>query len=195
YQSVTDESVVKKMEEAWGVTGMSRKPGLTVTEMIPRAHAGEIKALYIVGENPLVSDPDLNHVNDSFKHLDFLVVQDIFLTETAQKADVVLPSLCFAEKDGTFTNTERKIQRVRKAVAGPGIARADWEIIMMLAEKMGAPMRYQKSEDIFNEMRTVTPSYAGVTYERIEQDGIHWPCPTEDHPGTPMLHVGRFTRG
>ena len=131
----------------------------------------------------------------ALKHLDFLVVQDIFLTETAQLADVVLPSACFAEKDGTFSNTERRVQRVRKAVTPPGEARDDWWIICQIATRMGYPMQYADSRAILEEIARVTPSYAGITYERIESEGIHWPCPTEDHPGTPILHTEQFTRG
>ena len=195
YQPVTNPDAVKKIEQAWGVTGISSSPGLTATEMIPKAHDGTIKALYIIGENPLVSDPDLNHAEACFNDLEFLVVQDLFLTETAQKADVVLPSTCFAEKDGTFSNTERRVQRVRKAVESPGEARDDWAITCDIARKMGFPMQYTQSEDIFEEIRTVTPSYAGLTYERIDKIGLHWPCPSTDHPGTPILHTAQFTRG
>lgn len=195
YQPVTDLAVVKRMEDAWGVNHLPTKPGLQVTQMIPQAHDGELKSLYIVGENPLVSDPDLNHARKSMQNLDFLVVQDIFMTETAQLADVVLPSSCFAEKDGTFTNTERRVQRIRKAVDPPGQAKHDWEIICEIGTRMGYSMSYDSSEDIFNEIATVTPSYAGISYERIEQQGIHWPCPTPEHPGTPILHAGQFTRG
>ncbi len=126
YQTVADAGTKAKFEAAWGVEGLSGQPGLTVTEMVPEAHDGKLKAMYIIGENPLVSDPDLNHAEKSFSNLDFLVVQDIFMTETAQLADVVLPSCCFAEKEGTFTNTERRVQRVRKAVEAPGKARDDW---------------------------------------------------------------------
>lgn len=195
YQPVTDDSVIQRMEKAWGVTGLSNKVGLKVTDMIPKAHSGEVKALYIIGENPLVSDADLNHVKKSFSHLDFLVVQDIFMTETAQMADVVLPSSCFAEKDGTFSNTERKVQRVRKAVEAPGEAMPDWWITCQLASRMGLPMLYENSEAIFQEITQVTPSYAGITYDRIEEGGIHWPCPSVDHPGTPILHGQQFSRG
>jgi len=195
YQAVTDEAARKKLEAAWGVENLSAKPGLVVTDMIPKAHAGEIKAMYIIGENPLVSDADLHHVEDSLKHLDFLVVQDIFLTETAQFADVVLPSTCFAEKDGTFSNTERRVQRVRKAVESPGETKDDWWITCEIGTRMGFEMKYQNSEEIFEEIRTVTPSYAGITYERINEEGIHWPCPNIEHPGTPILHIGKFTRG
>jgi formate dehydrogenase major subunit/formate dehydrogenase alpha subunit len=154
-----------------------------------------MKALYVIGENPLVSDPDLNHAQKSFDHLEFLVVQDIFLTETARIADVVLPAACFAEKDGTFANTERRVQRVRKAVAAPGQARQDWEIICDLASRMGYPMAYENSEAIMAEIAAVTPSYAGISYPRIQQEGLHWPCPNPEHPGTPILHIGQFSSG
>jgi len=195
YQPVTDFDARKRMEEAWGVTDLPDKPGLTVTKMIPKAHDGELKALYIIGENPLVSDPDLNHAEKSIKNLDFLVVQDLFLTETAQIADVVFPSRCFAEKDGTFSNTERRVQRIRKAVEPPGEARDDWAIICDISSRMGFPMFYENSRAIMEEISMVTPSYAGITYDRIEDVGLHWPCPTVDHPGTPILHGEQFTRG
>ena len=195
YQPVADLAIAKKMEEAWGVSGLSTQPGLTVTQMVPKAHEGEVKALYILGENPLVSDPDLNHAEDCLKHLDFLVVQDIFLTETAQMADVVLPAACFAEKDGTFSNTERRVQRVRKAVQPPGEAKDDWEILCEISTRMGFEMSYADGEAIFKELASVTPSYAGINFERIEVECLHWPCLHEEHPGTPILHREQFTRG
>ncbi len=195
YQPVTNDDARAKLEQAWGVTDLPANPGLTVTQMVPKAHEGEIKALYIIGENPLVSDPDLNHARDCFAHLDFLVVQDIFLTETAQMADVVLPSTCFAEKEGTFSNTERRVQRVRKAVEPPGEAREDWKIIADIATAMGVPMSYRNAEEIMAEIAQLTPSYGGISYDRIEKAGLHWPCPTADHPGTPVLHVGQFPCG
>jgi len=195
YQPVNNPDALKKMEEAWGVTGLSAKPGLKATEMVPLAHEGKVKALYIIGENPLVSDPDLNHAEHCLKHLDFLVVQDIFLTETAKLADVVLPSACFAEKEGTFSNTERRVQRVRKAVEPPGQAKDDWKITAEISTRMAYPMSYPDSEAIFEEIRKITPSYAGLTYERIEGEGIHWPCPNTEHPGTPVLHTAQFPIG
>ena len=195
YQPVTDEAARKKMEDAWGVTGLPDKVGLTVTKMVPMAHEGEMKAMYIIGENPLVSDPDLNHAEKSFANLDFLVVQDIFMTETAQLADVILPSACFAEKEGTFSNTERRVQRVRKAVEAPGSAWDDWKITSEIAKRMGYPMAYKNAREIFEEIAALTPSYAGLTYDRIDRQGLHWPCPTQDHPGTPILHTQQFTRG
>ena len=195
YQPVTSDEVIKKMESAWGVTGLSNKVGLTVTKMIPMALKGDLKALYIIGENPLVSDADLSHVVKSIDNLDFLVVQDIFMTETAQAADVVFPSCCFAEKDGTFSNTERRVQRVRKAVNPPGEARDDWWITAQIATRMGFDMHYENAEAILAEIAQVTPSYGGITYDRINYEGLHWPCPTADHPGTPILHKDQFPIG
>ncbi len=195
YQPVTDETVAEKMEGAWGVSGLSRKIGLKVTEMLPKAHDGELKSLFIIGENPLVSDADISHAEKSMAKLDFLVVQDIFLTETARMADVVLPSACFAEKDGTFSNTERRVQRIRKAVDAPGDARDDWWILCEIATRMGYKMEYAGSEAIFTEIARLTPSYGGLSYDRIADVGLHWPCPTPDHPGTPILHTQQFTRG
>ena len=195
YQQVGDLAVRKRMEKAWGVEGLPEKPGLTLTEIMEKAHEGQVNALYIMGENPMVSDPNLNHARKSLENLDFLVVQDIFLTETARMAHVVLPSASFAEKEGTFTNTERKVQRVRKAVESPGEAREDWKIICDLSDKMGYPMNYENAQDIMREIAEVTPSYCGINYDRLEEDGIHWPCPATDHPGTPCLHIDEFTCG
>ncbi len=195
YQPVGDLSVAKKMEEAWGVSELPTKIGLKVTEMIPLAYEGKFKSLYIIGENPMISDPDLHHVEKALKNLDFLVVQDIFLTETAQMADVVLPSACFAEKEGTFSNTERRVQRVRRAVTPPGESKEDWWTLCEIARRMGYNMQYADSRAIFEEIARVTPSYAGLTYDRIDAVGMHWPCPTVDHPGTPILHGQQFTRG
>ncbi len=195
YQSVTDDASRKILENKWDITGLSSKPGLTATEMVPAAHDGKIKAFYIIGENPLVSDPDLAHAKASFDKLDFIVVQDMFLTETAQVADVVLPARCFAEKDGTFSNTERKVQRIRQAVTPPGEAKYDWEITCEIATRMGYAMSYENSEAIMEEIAQVTPSYGGISYDRIEKEGLHWPCPDANHPGTPILHIGQFPKG
>jgi formate dehydrogenase major subunit len=194
YQPVANDEARAKFEKAWNAT-LPAKPGKTILEMMEAAHKGEIKALYIMGENPMVSDPDLSHVEASLKHLDLLIVQDLFLTETARLADVVLPSACFAEKDGTFSNTERRVQRIRKAVPAPGEAKADWEIITGISTRMGYPMGYASAAEIMAEINTVTPSYAGITYERLEKGGIQWPCPNTDHPGTRFLHKDRFSRG
>jgi len=195
YQKVTDPDVRQRMGEAWKVDALSDQPGMKATQMIPAAHDGTLKALYVIGENPLVSDPDVNHAEKSLNNLDFLVVQDIFLTETAQLADVVLPTSCYAEKDGTFANTERRVQRVRKALDPPGEAWDDWKICCEIASRMGYPMAYDSSRQIMEELSSVTPSYAGISYERIEHEGIHWPCPTAEHPGTPILHRDQFSRG
>lgn len=195
YQKVIDPAANQKMAEAWGVDALPNQPGLKVTQMIPAAHDGKLKALYIIGENPLVSDPDLNHCEKSLKNLDFLVVQDIFMTETAQTADVVLPSACFAEKDGTFANTDRRVQLVRKAVEPPGQAWDDWKITCEIATRMGYAMNYENPQQIMEEISKVTPSYGGITYDRIAYEGIHWPAPTAEHPGTPILHRDQFSKG
>ncbi len=194
YQKVFDESVQKKFEKAWGVS-LSDKIGLTVTAMLDKAVTGDIKFLYIVGENPAVSDPNTNHVLKALDSLDFLVVQDIFLSETAHYADIVLPAVSFAEKDGTFTNTERKIQRIRKAIPSIGDSKADWEIISDLMNRLGYSADYKSPSDIMDEIATLTPIYGGINYSRIEEVGISWPCPTTDHKGTKFLHKGTFTRG
>ncbi len=194
YQNVALDAPREKFETAWGVK-LPAKPGLTVVEMSRAAYEGKLKALYVMGENMMISDPDLHHLEKSLKKLDLFIVQDIFLTETAELAHVVLPSSCFAEKGGTFTNTERRVQRVRKAVEPPGEARTDWEIIADLSTRMGYPMKYAKPRELWSEIRQVTPSYAGITYERIGRQGIQWPCPNTDHPGTKYLHRDRFTRG
>lgn len=195
YQPVTRQEAADRFASAWGVRDLSTSVGLTATEMINAAAQGDIKLLYIMGENPMVSDPDLNHVKHALKNTEFLVVQDIFLTETAQLADIVLPAAAFAEKDGTFTNTERRVQRVRKAVRAPGCAKADWEIIMELMNKLGYHKLYKDSSEIFDEMAELAPSYAGIDYRRLETTGIQWPCPDKAHPGTPYLHKGSFIGG
>jgi formate dehydrogenase major subunit len=194
YQSVAVDAARQKMEEFWGVKDLPAAGGLTVTELLGAA-GDEVKNMYIVGENPMLSDPDITHVAECLKKLDFLVVQDIFLTETAELADVVLPGACWAEKEGTFTSTERRVQRVRKAVEPPGEAKADWEITMALANKLGIPgFNYESAEQIFEEVRQCTPQYAGMTYARLDKpEALSWPCPTEEHPGTPILHAAKFT--
>lgn len=195
YQPVDNDEVRTRIEKAWGVNSLPAKPGLTIVEMMQAAHEGKIKAIYIMGENPMLSDPDLSHVEASLKHLDLLVVQDIFLTETAKLAHVVFPSACFAEKEGTFSNTERRVQMVRKAVEAPGEAKADWEILAALSGRMGCPMAYASAREIMDEINRVAPSYGGITYERIAREGIQWPCPNSEHGGTKYLHKDRFARG
>lgn len=196
YQRVADEAAHAKFEKAWGVK-LPAKPGLVVGEMMRAAHAGQVKAMWIVGENVAMSDPDSQHVVASLDKLDFLVVSELFMTETAQLADVVLPAASFAEKDGTFSNTERRVQRVRKAIEPIGEARTDWEIVSDVAKRLGAPAgwNFQSAEEIMQEIASVTPSYAGITYTRIDARGLQWPVPNKDHPGTPILHTEKFTRG
>ena len=195
YQKVNNPEVLAKFNQAWGVE-LSSKPGLTLTEIVGKAGQGDIKVLYIMGENPMVSDPDLHHVEDALKNTDFLIVQDIFLTETAQLADVVLPAASFAEKDGTFANTERRVQRVRKAIEPVGECKADWEILMDLLNRLGIEKQYAGPEEIFTELSSVTPSYAGINYARLEELGsLQWPCPNTEHPGTKFLHSGKCSRG
>jgi formate dehydrogenase alpha subunit len=195
YQPVADPGVREKFSRAWGVD-LSDSPGLTITDMIPAILEGKLKGLFVIGENPKLSDPDWSHINEAFKKLDFLVVQDLFLSETAQVADVVFSAASLAEKNGTFTNTERRCMRIHKAVEPLGNTLPDWQIISRLSTAMGYAMNYESTEAIFDEMASLTPkSYAGMTYERMGLDGLQWPCPDRDHPGTPYLHKDRFARG
>jgi formate dehydrogenase alpha subunit len=194
YQPVADEAANKKFSEAWG-RPLSNKPGLTILDMFTAIEAGKIKALYIVGENPLVTDPDLRHVEAALKHLDVFIVQDIFLTQTAKQATIVLPGTSFAEKDGTFSNTERRVLLVRQAIPPVGESRPDWMITQDLSTRVGYPMHYDSPEAIFEEIKSLTPSYAGMSYARLAANGLQWPCPTPEHPGTVFLHKDRFSRG
>ncbi len=179
--------------------------GLVITEMVESINRPDgVKAMYITGENPLLSEPDLHRAEESFRKLEFLVVQDIFLHETAQIADVVLPATSFAEKDGTFTNSERRVQRVRRAVAPRGESRPDWEIICDLGRRLSRRLgldtkdqfTYNHPGEIFQEMARLTPIVRGISYQRLDHEGgIQWPCPSPNHPGTPMLHADIFPRG
>jgi len=191
-----DDAIREKFETAWGST-LSTETGYTMVEMMDAAYGGKLKGLYILGENPALSDPDSNHVKAALEKLEFLVVQDIFLSETAQMADVVLPAATFAEKDGTFTLTDRRIVRIRAAILPIGEARPDWQIICELARKMGAEnFGYSSPEEVFTEIAGLTPIYKGVTYERLESaKPVHWPCPETGHRGTPVLHENEFMRG
>ena len=196
YQPVTIGEINRKFAHAWGVEELPSKIGLTIIEMMNGIEKDEVKALWIMGENPVVSDPDANHVVKALEKLELLIVQDIFLTPTAKLAHVVLPGVSFAEKDGTFTNTERRVLRVRKAVDPVGESRQDWQIIQDISNRFGYTMNYDSPETIFKEIAELTPSYAGISYERLEGPGLQWPCPSLEHPGTPFLHDGgRFTRG
>ncbi len=195
YQAVSDAAIREKFEKAWG-SSLNPFPGLVLTQMFEAIDKGQIKAIYLVGENPVLSDPDAKHVKKALKALEFLVVQDIFLSETAQLADVVLPGVSFAEKDGTFTNTERRVQRVRKAIEPIGDSRPDWWITCQIAQKMKAKgFNFKHPSQIMDEIASFTPAYGGINYSRLETGGLQWPCPTKEHPGTPILHVGLFTRG
>jgi formate dehydrogenase (NADP+) alpha subunit len=194
YQAVSDEKAVKKFEAAWGV-GLSREPGMKLTEMLPAALEGEIKCLYIMGENPVLTDPDSSHVIEALKNLDFFVFQDIFLNETAELADVILPACSFAEKDGTFTNTERRVQLIRKAIEPIGESRDDWWITCEIARRMGAKgFEFTSSEEVMAEIARLTPSYGGINYERLEQGSLQWPCTSDEHPGTCIMHEEVFSR-
>ena len=202
YQSI-NEDTVKKFSAAWGGADLPTESGLVVTDMVPAIDEGRIKAMYVTGENPLLSEPDLAHAEKSFRSLEFLVVQDIFLHETAQIADVVLPACSFAEKDGSFTNSERRVQRVRKVLEPVGESKADWKIFCELAEKIsditgedfGSEFSYDHPSQIWDEFASLTPLVAGINYERLENGGIQWPCPTVDHPGTRYLYEKDFPRG
>lgn len=194
YQPVTVEANNEKFSKAWGQT-LSDQVGYTITDMIQAMIDGKLKALYIIGENPKLSDPNQNHIVKAMENLDLLICQDIFLSETAESADVVFAAVSVAEKDGTFTNTERRCMKVNKAIDPMGDTLNDWEIISRFSTAMGHEMNYQHPEEIFKEMTTVTPSYGGMTYERLGLNGLQWPCPNAEHPGTQFLHKEQFTRG
>lgn len=194
YGGLDNDELFAKYEKVWK-TKLPRRPGKPATEIWENIFKGHIRGLYVFGEDPAVADANISHVQAALEEIDFLVVQDIFLTETAKMADVVLPAACFAEKDGTFTCTERRVQRIRKAVDAPGEAKPDWKIFCELSKKMGYEMDYDSPEDVFNELRQLLPQYTGITYGRLEKEGLQWPVPSEDHPGTPVLHIGKFTRG
>ena len=196
YQKVADPEVRQKFEKAWD-TSLPANPGLTVVEMTNAAEQGRLRALYIMGENPMLSDPDINHVHVALEKLQLLIVQDIFLTETARLADVVLPGASFAEKEGTFTNTDRTVLRVRKAIEPVGESLPDWRIICDLAQHLNANgFEYDSAEQIMNEIARTTPSYGGISFQRLDQgQTLAWPCPTADSPGTTFLHEGKFARG
>ena len=195
YQPVNNPETIAKFSQAWG-RELSAQPGMTITDMIPAMLEGRLKALYVIGENPKLSDPDWNHLKHALEKLDFLVVQELFLSETAQVADVVFAAASSAEKDGTFTNTERRCMKINQAIEPIGKSLPDWQIISRLATAMGYEMNYRNPEEIFDEMTSLTPkSYAGMTYERLGINGLQWPCPDINHPGTPYLHKDQFPRG
>ncbi len=207
YQPCSDDTARAKFEEIWG-TSLSGTPGIVATEMPDAILDGRLAGMWIMGENPIISDPNIEHARKAFEHLECLVVQDIFLTETAELADVVLPAASFAEKDGTFTNTERKVQMVRRAVPPPGQALDDLSIINMVSSRMqGEQLDYQGTADpfyhavppfaseVFDEITRCWIAMQGMSFERLEKEGLCWPCPEPDHPGTPILHIAGFPRG
>jgi predicted molibdopterin-dependent oxidoreductase YjgC len=203
YQSVSDPAIRARFEQVWR-TALSPDPGLTVTEMVDAALAGKVRAMVVLGENPLMSEPNLAHAQHALEVLDLLVCIDILPNETTEHAHVILPAASFAEKDGTFTNSDRRVQRARRALPLVGEARPDWQIICDMAKRMesllgvttSAGFDYTIAEDIWEEMRQVTPDFYGITYQRLEREGgVHWPCPAHDHPGTPYLFEDDFPRG
>lgn len=196
YQPVNSEEAHEFFEKAWDAK-LSKEIGLTIPKMLDDAEDFALKAMYVMGEDPVLSDADANHVRHALESLDFLVVQDLYMTPTAELADIFLPGPTYAEKEGTFTNTERRVQRVRKAIDSPGEARGDWQIICELAKRMGYEKQFdfKSAEDIFEGIREASPAYRGMTYERMGNVGLQWPCPTTSHPGTPFLHKGIFAKG
>lgn len=195
YQKVTNPEVVAKFERAWGVK-LSNKPGVHATDVFGAAIRKEIRGLFIFGEDPVVTDADQNHIKKALESLDFFVLSDLFMTETAQYADVILPGTSYAEKEGTFSNTERRVQRVRKAVELDGEMRLDTDIFIDLMNRMGYPQPHLTSEEIMDEIASVTPIFGGISHRRLDKgESIQWPCPDKNHPGTPILHVGKFSRG
>jgi formate dehydrogenase alpha subunit len=192
YQAVTDPVSRAKFEKAWGVK-IKDQPGLKSVEMLDECRRGNFKGIFILGEDPAHTDADAKHVQEALAAVDFLVVQDLFHTETTRFADVILPGASFAEKDGTFTNGERRIQRVRRAVT-PVAGLAEWEVICRISTLMGYPMAYNHPSEIMDEIAGLVPIYGGISYDRLEEQGIQWPCPTKDHPGTTTLYTDLFSR-
>jgi predicted molibdopterin-dependent oxidoreductase YjgC len=204
YQPVTDDEKRGAIARKWHVEDLPGEVGLTIVEAMHAIGDGKIKAQYVMGENPMMSDPDTTHVEHALRSLDFLVVQDIFLSDTAQLAHVVLPAASSLEKDGTFTNTERRVQLIQPVLPAPGQARVDWQITAEIAERFDHKMgieresgywHYDSAADVFTELTTVTPIYGGLSYKRLQGEGLQWPCPTAGHPGTPILHTEKFSRG
>jgi predicted molibdopterin-dependent oxidoreductase YjgC len=189
-----DENVKGKFSKAWGAD-FAAGSGKTLGEMMDGAIEGSIKSLFIMAENPMLSDPNLNHVKEALESLELLVVSDIFMSETAKLAHVVLPGASFIEKDGTFTNTERRVQRVRKAINPVGNSKSDWEVLCELIKVLGGTVDYSSPSDIMEEIRGLVPSYGGINYGRLDKESLQWPCPDINHPGTRFLHKGKFVRG
>jgi formate dehydrogenase major subunit/formate dehydrogenase alpha subunit len=204
YQHVTDDEKRNAIARKWNMEDLPGEVGLTIVEAMHAVGEGKIKAQYVMGENPMMSDPDTTHVEQALRSLDFLVVQDIFLSDTAQLAHVVLPAASSLEKYGSFTNTERRVQLIQPVLTAPGEAQPDWAITAEIADRFDGKMgterhagywRYDAAAEIFDELTTVTPIYGGMSYERLQGKGLQWPCPDAEHPGTPILHVEKFSRG
>jgi predicted molibdopterin-dependent oxidoreductase YjgC len=204
YQNVTDETKRKTVAKKWGLDDLPGEAGLTVVEISHAAAAGQVRAMYIMGENPMLSEPDTGQVEKALRTLDFLVVQDIFLNETGRLAHVILPAAASLEKDGSFTNTERRVQLLQPVLPAPGQAQPDWQITASIAKKLDSRLGHQRRQgywdfastaEIMAEIAQVTPIYGGLSHERLAGDGLVWPCPAADHPGTPILHAGQFSRG
>ncbi len=204
YLRVTDDKARQKLAKAWKVETLPAEVGLTIVEATHAALEGKVRAMYVMGENPMMSDPNTNHVEQAFRNLDLLVVQDIFPSDTAYLAHVLLPAASSLEKDGTLTNSERRVQLIRKVINPPGEALPDWQITAAIAERVASKMgiknatklwRFSDATAIFDELATTTPIYAGMAYDRLDPGGLQWPCPDRKHPGTPILHVGKFSRG
>jgi predicted molibdopterin-dependent oxidoreductase YjgC len=205
YQEVDDEKSALKFEKAWNIEpgGLNRKKGLTTTEILSHAHPGGVRSLYIMGENPMMTEPNLNEAHKHMQQLEFVVCQDLFINESGAYADVFFPATTFAEKDGTFTNTDRRVQIVRKAIKPLGNARPDWEIISDLAKRiekrLGRPTSaywdYKHPSEIMDEFGSVVPSYRGIKYDRIQKTGLQTPVLDENHPGTPFLYAESFPIG
>jgi formate dehydrogenase major subunit len=194
YQRVDNPAARAKFEQAWGAT-LDPQPGLTVVEIMDAIGRGEIRGMYIMGENPAMSDPDANHAREALAALDHLVVQDIFLTETAYLADVILPASAFPEKTGTFTNTDRLVQLGRQAIDPPGEAKQDLWILQQMAHQLGLGWNYQHVSEVFDEMRHTMPSIGGITWERLERDSsVTYPCVAEGDPGEPVVFTETFPR-
>jgi predicted molibdopterin-dependent oxidoreductase YjgC len=204
YQRVTNDSQRKSIAQTWGVEDLPGEVGLTIVEAMHAALDGEVRAIYVMGENPMMSDPNTSHVEQALRNLDFLLVQDIFPSETAFLAHLILPAAASLEKDGSFTNTERRVQLLQPVIEAPGDALPDWQIVGEIAAHFDREMGIERDKEhwifpntpeIFQELATVTPIYAGMNHQRLAGDGLQWPCPEPDHPGTPILHKGKFSRG
>lgn len=204
YQRVTDDERRSAVAQKWGVDNLPDEVGLTIVEATHAAHEGKVRAIYVMGENPMMSDPNTHHVEAAFRKLDFMVVQDIFPSETAYLAHVLLPAASSLEKDGTFTNSERRVQLIQPVIPSPGQAKPDWWITGQIAQRFEEKMKrsedgptwiFPSSETIMSELASVTPIYGGITYPRLEGKGLQWPCPDVEHPGTQYLHAGKFSRG